>query len=371
MINVCIIGAGNISNLRHIPAIRKNKELHISGMISDDQKKLQRTKKQQPDITKDLLVQGRTDTFEDIVACLQKCDWFMNEVDAAIIGVPPKQHYLMVKACLFLNKHVLVEKPMMMDAEQCEDVMKLAEEKHLVLNVMHSFQFASGILELQKRLSDGELGKIESIVEIQLTNRQRGLPIWYNDLPLGLFYDEAAHFFYSAIHFGDPAGGKLVIKNAHAQFNSKEENTPKFLEIQCTAGDIPVQMFMNFNSPVCEWGLLLLCDKKIAIYDFFKDILVVMDNDGRHLAKNVLKVSLQFSFSFWKGFIKSGAKMIRKKLLYGHDLAINTFIDGIKSGHSDIRISSRRGYAVVQAMNEVVTMVEKERSGVRQPFEKG
>lgn len=359
MINICIIGAGNISNTRHIPAISKMKEtLCIKGVISDDQKKINRTLETYPFIPNTLRI-THEDPIEQIVEELKDCEWFINEVDAVVIGTPPKAHYPMVKACLLCGKHVLVEKPMMMSVDQCDDVSVIAASKNLVLNVMHSFQFASGIQKLEKLVQEGTLGQIESIVEIQLSNRNRRLPVWYNSLPLGLFYDEAAHFFYGAMRFGN---GPLRVMNAHAQFNNAEDNTPKFLQVQLRSGDIPVQMFMNFNSPICEWGLLLLGEKKIAVYDYFKDILVVMDNDGQHYAKNVLKLSFQFSFGFWKGFAKSGLKMVRNKLLYGHDIAMENFVSAIQTGLSNPLIDKDIGTDVVRAMNEVIELVQHDKN---------
>ena len=347
-VRVCIIGAGNISNTRHIPALLKNKEVEIVGVISDELKKIKRT------IANHKFLKEKN-TFlissnQDIFMQLKKCQWFMETVDAVVIGTPPKQHFLATKACLNLNKHVLVEKPMMMSVSECEEVKKIAEEKKLILNVMHSFQFSNGMNELFERYNVGEFGKLKSILELQLTNRDRRLPIWYNDLPLGLFYDEAAHFFYSARKFG----GKLKVINASAVFNKQEENTPCFLQVQMKAGEIPVQMYMNFNSPICEWGLILLCEKKIAIYDYFKDILIVMKNDQLHLAKNVLETSLSFSFGFWKGFIKNGFKMISNNLLYGHDICMEKFICSIQNGTSCFELSAELGQEVVEAMNEVV-----------------
>jgi len=359
MINICIVGAGNISNTRHIPAINKMKDtLCVKGVISDDKEKIARTQKTYPFILNSFWI-AQGEAVEQIVSALNGCDWFMNEVDAVVIGTPPAAHYPMVKACLLCGKHVLVEKPMMMSAAQCADVNALADSQKLILNVMHSFQFASGITALEKKVQNGELGKIESIVELQLSNRNRRLPLWYNTLPLGLFYDEAAHFFYGAMRFGN---GPLRVMNAHAQFNNAEDNTPKFLQVQLRSGDIPVQMFMNFNSPICEWGLLLLGEKKIAVYDYFKDILILMDNDGQHYAKNVLKLSLQFSWGFWKGFAKSGLQMVRNKLLYGHDIAMEAFASAIQTGQSNPLIDKTIGADVVRAMNEVVELVHNDKN---------
>lgn len=349
-LRICVIGAGNITNTRHIPAILKNKSCELVGVISDMQEKIERTNKKY-NIKNTLVI----DHDKDIMNQLKACSWFMEGVDAVVIGTPPKQHFPLVKATLILKKHTLIEKPMMMDMKESEEVVAIAKKNNVILNVMHSFQFSKGMMEISKRFESGEFGKIESIVELQLTNRKRRLPKWYNDLPLGLFYDEAAHFFYGAMRFGN---GELQVKNAHAQFNNKNENTPKFLQVQLQSGDVPVQMFMNFNSPICEWGLMLLCEKKIVIYDYFKDIVIVLENDGEHLAKNVLKTSLSFTIQFWLGFIKNGFKMVTNNLLYGHDVVINYFIEAINTGISRPEIDSAIGTKVVKAMNEVVELVE-------------
>lgn len=347
-IRVCIIGAGNISNTRHIPAILKNKNFQIVGIISDEKNKIKRTLENHHSLKNcNTFFINQTD---HIVDQLKNCNWFKENVDAVVIGTPPKQHYPMAKASLILGKHVLVEKPMMMNQNECKEVITLAKNSKLILYVMHSFQFSNGMNQLFKKYSTGELGEIKSILEIQLTNRDRRLPTWYNELPFGLYYDEAAHFFYSARRFG----GKLKVLNAHAVFNNEKDNTPRFLEAQLQAGDIPVQMYMNFNSPICEWGLILIGKKKIAIYDYFKDILIVLKNDNQHYAKDVLRTSIAFWWKFWIGFIKNGFKMIRGHLLYGHDECINKYAEAIIKKEECFELSGDLGQEVVYAMNEVI-----------------
>jgi predicted dehydrogenase len=242
---------------------------------------------------------------------------------------------------------------MMMSVEECDDVINEAKSRNLILNVNHSFSLSNGFVKLRQSVETGKLGEIQSIVEIQLSNRDRRLPKWYNDLPLGLFYDEAAHFFYSAMLIG----GELEILNAHAQYGEIKENTPRHLEVQAKAGEIPVQMYMNFNSPVCEWNLLLLGTKKIAIYDYFKDILIFADNDKLHLAGNILKTSLSYTFGFWKGFIVNGVRLVSKRLLYGHDKVIAEFVNSIIANKDTApSTSAELGRNVIKAMNKVVML---------------
>ena len=343
---LCVIGAGNISNSRHIPAIKKRRNCEIVGVISNNSEKLKATASRYG-IANSFLIEPEA----EVQSQLASCGWFVDKVDAVVIGTPPKTHSDLAKACLTLGKHTLVEKPMAMDVGQCDDLIRTAEERKLVLNVMHTFQYANGIRKLDERLRSGEFGAVRSIVELQFTNRDRRLPAWYNDLPLGLFFDEAAHFFYMGRRFGGP----LAVKNASAQLNAGE-NTPRFLQAQLMAGDIPLQMTMNFDAPICEWAFMLLCEKKIAIYDFFKDILIVANNDGMHLAKNVLLTSVQYSYGFWKGFIANGVRMFAGDLLYGHDVSVAKFVASIESGVIDDKLSPILGREVVAAMNAVATM---------------
>lgn len=354
MLRIGIIGCGNISNSRHIPALKKSKNAEIVGFISDSNEKIQRTFGRYPEYkNRYFLLIDNTETIENQ---LSRCDWFIHDVDAVIVGVPPKQHFSMVEACLRLKKHVLVEKPMMMSVKECDKVIALSEQNELVLAVMHSFQFSNGIQKLSRLVEKQELGTVKSILELQLSNRSRRLPVWYDDLPLGLYFDEAAHFFYCAHKFG----GVLQIKNAKAVCNPSD-NTPRFIQAQMQAGDVPVQMYMNFNSPICEWGILLIGEKKIAIYDFFKDILIVLDNDRQHLAKDVLKTSWDFTCQFWRGFIINGFRMVTGKLLYGHDTCINEFISAIQEKKTICEeLSPYLGREVIKAMNEVVAYATEE-----------
>ena len=145
-IRICIIGAGNISNTRHIPAIYKNSDMEIVGIVSDDSKKVERTLKKHKKLNgvSTLIIMPN----EDVRLQLEECKWFVENVDAVVIGTPPMQHYSMTKACLELDKHVMVEKPMMMEKDECSEVEELAKRKGLILMVMHSFQFSKGMIKL-------------------------------------------------------------------------------------------------------------------------------------------------------------------------------------------------------------------------------
>ena len=350
-IKLCVIGAGNITNTRHIPAIKKNKNLvELIGVIGNREEKVNKTAKDN-NIQNVFVLSKDENREEDIRKQLENLEWF-KEVDAVVIGTPPKSHFPLAKACLNLGKHVLLEKPMAMNKEEADELERTSKEKDKILNVIHNFQFSNGIKKLEKNLKNGKYGKINTISCIQFTNRDRRLPEWYNELPLGLFYDEAAHFFYLLEKFG----GDLEVLNSTAQFDStKKENTPMILNINLKAGEIPASISMNFNSPVCEWYFVMLCEKKIVIYDFFKDILITGDNDNLHLAKDILKNSISYTYQFWQKFISNGFRLVTGNLNYGHDIVLKKFVEKINGNQKDDDgINANKGKKVIKAMNEVI-----------------
>lgn len=346
---VAIIGAGNISNTRHIPALKKQRDVTIFGVVGVREKNVKETAKRHA-IPHSLVLDQ-----DDILGSLQAASWF-SEVDAVVIGVPPKEHYALVEAALLCGKNVLVEKPMMMDTKEADTLIALAKKKKKIFYVMHNFQYADGMRQLERRINSGELGEISSFYEAQLTNKRRRLPEWYNDLPLGLFYDEAPHFIYLL----ERLGGKITTDSAHAYYSKdKNDRTPLLLSASMRAGKIPVNLFLNFESPICEWYFVVSGEKKIAFYDLFKDILVVLPTDNEHYASDIIKTSWRATFQYWFGFIKNGFKMISGNLLYGHNVVMRSFIDSINAGHPlDKYLDASSGRSSVEAMNKIVDLTE-------------
>ncbi len=351
-LKICVIGGGNITNTRHIPALKKISNIEIVGVISDNQGKIDSTCKKN-NIANGLLVNDPKNDIEKV----KKCKWF-KDVDAVVIGTPPQQHYPLAKLALTLKKDVLVEKPMTMNEKEANELIDLAKKNDLIFNVVHNFNFTCGMKKINKIIEEKKekYGEIVSITEVQFTNRDRRLPSWYNELPLGLFYDEAAHFIYLLKRHG----GDIKIENAHAIYNKdKKDSTPRTMSVDAMAGKIPVHMFLNFNSPICEWNYIISFEKRIINYDLFRDIVVDIPTDNEHYAKDILKNDISKTFQYWSQFIKNGFKMITGNLLYGHEDVLEKFIDAVCTRKSDEYMSGEFGKSTIVTMNEIVDKTNK------------
>jgi len=350
-VQVAIIGGGNISNTRHIPALKKIDESEIVGVLSNRLDRAQQTAVKQG--IPNFAMVGN-DVSKNITA-LKNLPWF-KDVEAVVIGAPPHLHYGLVKASLELGKHVLVEKPMMMNKAECDELIALAKKTNKVFYVMHNFQYAGQMLRLNEIVSTKRFGEIESITEVQFTNHDRRLPEWYNDLPMGLFYDEAAHFMYLL----ERHAGKLVIDNSYAVYDKdKKIQTPRTLTVNATAGKVPVTMMLDFHSPVCEWYYIVNFKKRIFVYDFFKDILITLPTDNEHLAADVLMNSVRYTLGYWWQFITNGLRMASGNLLYGHDVVLRSFVQAIRGEKPDKYLTAENGRTNVIAINEIVAKASR------------
>lgn len=77
-----------------------------------------------------------------------------NEIDAVSIVVPTQQHYAMAKECLSAGKHVLLEKPMTTTVAEARELVDLAREKQLVLQIGHLERFNPAVLALDNMLHE-------------------------------------------------------------------------------------------------------------------------------------------------------------------------------------------------------------------------
>ena len=81
-------------------------------------------------------------------------------LDAVAIVTPVWTHYELAKDALENGKHVFVEKPFTSSAAQAEDLINLAEQKHLMIMVDHTFLFTGAVRKIAQLLDAGTLGKL-------------------------------------------------------------------------------------------------------------------------------------------------------------------------------------------------------------------
>lgn len=78
----------------------------------------------------------------------------LDKVDAVSIVVPTPLHYEVAKAFIKNNIHCLIEKPITPALEEAEELLRLVQERNLILQVGHIERFNPAVQEAQKYIKE-------------------------------------------------------------------------------------------------------------------------------------------------------------------------------------------------------------------------
>ena len=125
MVKWCIIGAGGIADRRAIPAILKDKNSRLVGIME-----------RVPKLCKELGEKYGVPSFTTVSEMLENV-----ECDAVYIGTPLFRHKEQMLEALKYNKHVFVEKPFTMNASEGAEVLDkfISANKQLTVGYMMKY----------------------------------------------------------------------------------------------------------------------------------------------------------------------------------------------------------------------------------------
>ena len=81
-------------------------------------------------------------------------------IDLVVISTPPNSHYSWAKSALERGVHVVLEKPMALTAEQCDEVMALAAAKNLMLVVYQNRRYDADFVTMKRIIQEGVIGDV-------------------------------------------------------------------------------------------------------------------------------------------------------------------------------------------------------------------
>jgi scyllo-inositol 2-dehydrogenase (NADP+) len=301
MIRFAVIGSGWVISNRHIPSLSQYKNISICSVVGRQVEKL-----------KPLAVKYNINNFVEGNAIENSKKW-IDECDAVTIGTDPLSHYEIAKFCLQKGKHVLMEKPMTMSVEESQELVDIAKKKKRKFAIVHNFQFSDCAQKLDRDLANGRIGKIKNIFAFQNSNPHRRLPTWYEDIPLGLFYDESPHLLYLIEKY---APGSTLI-NSTVTKSREGMKTPAMVNAQFVSKEnIPVNMSLNFEARISEWFFIVYGANGTGLIDIFRDIYMFLPDDGLHKPHQIIKTSVYGIWQHSVGTMAEIFKVLRKKALF-------------------------------------------------------
>ena len=218
--------------------------------------------------------------------------------DHDLIGVtictPIDTHYTIAKCTLRSGKHTLVEKPLATKVRQGHDLIRLAQERRLVLTVGHIYRFNNAIIKAKELLRESYFGDVR-IIRLVWTNLE---PIYADR---DVISDLAPHPF-DILEF-------LFNKNPTeiscigSAFRQRDLSEAEF--INCVVGRTLVNIELSWVTPWKQRTMTIVGSEACARIDCLSQkIEVVHENDVTPIEitpNNTIRAELQHFLACMRG----------------------------------------------------------------------
>ena len=196
--------------------------------------------------------------YPDVETCMALSDILSREdIAGVVIATPAETHYDLAREALLADKHVYVEKPLVLDEDEGNTLIALARERSRVLMVGHLLQYHPVFVRLKELTRSGELGRINYI--------------YSNRLNLGKIRREENILWSFAPHdismilslAGEPpesvsATGGCFLHKKIADVTTTHMEFPSGLQ---------AHIFVSWLHPFKEQKLVVVGDQKMAVFD--------------------------------------------------------------------------------------------------------
>lgn len=152
-VRIAVAGAGWWATEHHLPALASDPRAEIAAIVEPDPVRRERT----------ATWFGVRRSYADLADLLADAgaERAGPAVDGLIVAVPHAEHYAVARAALDAGWHVLVEKPMTLDAEQAWDLVDRARQRGRHLVVGYPLHFARHVQAARALVATGVLGELQ------------------------------------------------------------------------------------------------------------------------------------------------------------------------------------------------------------------
>ncbi len=189
-LKVGIVGCGFIAEAQHIPSFQRlGKNVILQAVCDRNENLARQTAKKY----------GIPVAYSDLAEMLSKEK--LNIVD---ICTPPQSHAAIALQAIEHGCHVLLEKPMALKTDDCDQMIEAAKKYGVKLCVIHNVLFEAPFIEARKLVSEGAIGDFIGM-RILMSDPKEEMIMkrdhWIHRLPGGLLGETGPHAAYMSLAF--------------------------------------------------------------------------------------------------------------------------------------------------------------------------
>ena len=181
-----------------------------------------------------------------------------HQIEGVAIATPISTHYEIAKKLLLTGVNVLIQKPMAMKSEQCEELAEIANAKKLTVMVAHTFLFTASVRKLKELIDSGSIGDLRHFDSVRAN--------------LGLFQRDSDVVWDLAPH--DLSILSYLTANKELEFVSAvgashtDKNNSDVVNISIKYRDgFSAHIHISWFSPIKVRQITLCGNDKMVVYD--------------------------------------------------------------------------------------------------------
>ncbi|MCU0609550.1 MAG: Gfo/Idh/MocA family oxidoreductase [Chitinispirillaceae bacterium] len=178
------------------------------------------------------------------------------DIDAVAIVTPVSTHFELAKAALENGKHVFVEKPFTDSVAHAEMLIALAESKHLIIMVDHTFLFTGAVRKIKDLIDAKALGTI-----YYYDSTRVNLGLFQHDV--NVIWDLAPHDF-AVLNHVIPDQPRALAACGRAHVNGHEDIA--YVTVYFSSS-LMAHINVNWLSPVKIRTTLIGGEKKMLLWN--------------------------------------------------------------------------------------------------------
>lgn len=266
------------------------------------------------------------------------------------ILTPPQSHFEITSQALEEGCHVLIEKPMAMNADEARGMIEISNKKGRVIGVCHNYIFIPAFLRAKKLLNRGVLGNIYGADLFWRMSshglKQRKLAAkWWESLPGGIYQEVMPHLIYIMRN----VMGDLKLSSVIVGGNTNGEQNELRALLDTKNGPATIGLSLRSN-PIKKFMKIYGTKASIDV-DFATSVLV------KQFVKKDNKVSrallnLHHSVQIFTETLANTVLSICGHLPGGHEMLIKQFYESLRRGKAP-PVNGEDGLATVTLLDEM------------------
>ena len=196
--------------------------------------------------------------YSDVEVCLAFNEVLGREdIRGLVIATPAETHFALAREAFLAGKHIYVEKPLVLDENEANELILLANERGLTLMVGHLLQYHHAFLKLKELAAKGELGCINYICSHRLNlgriRREENI-LW----------SFAPHDISMILSLAGEEPESVSATGGNYLHQKIADVTTTHLEFP---SGLKAHIFVSWLHPFKEQKLVVVGDRKMAVFD--------------------------------------------------------------------------------------------------------